>query len=68
MACNPDCRKANGRQCHCSVCHRTFTGISTFDQHRVGGTCVIGPRRVLSEKDGVWGSWGSTKGKVWWSQ
>lgn len=23
--------------CHCAVCHRTFTGITNFDAHRVFG-------------------------------
>ena len=26
-------------QCHCTVCHRQFGSISTFDAHRVDGRC-----------------------------
>jgi hypothetical protein len=24
------------RACHCSACHRTFTGLEAFDKHRSG--------------------------------
>jgi hypothetical protein len=27
------------RACHCSACHRIFTGIRGFDIHRRGGRC-----------------------------
>lgn len=30
---------------HCGACHTTFTGVSTFDQHRVNGQCSE-PERV----------------------
>lgn len=44
-------------QCHCSVCHETFGGISNFDRHRFNGECrrpediglAIGARGVWSE-------------------
>lgn len=34
---------------HCSVCHRTFTGVNTFDKHRVRGKCVD-PEAVVNKK------------------
>lgn len=66
VTCTDSCRKPNsgGRQAHCSVCHRTFSGVSGFDDHRKGGRCVL-PDDV-TEKDGLWGRWGTTDGKVWW--
>lgn len=33
--------------CHCAGCHRTFTGITAFDHHRVGGKCVDPAERGL---------------------
>jgi len=32
--------------CHCSACHRTFTSISAFDQHR-SGSHALGARHCL---------------------
>jgi len=32
--CTPECKKPTPFQAHCSVCHRTFGGISGFDRHR----------------------------------
>jgi hypothetical protein len=34
--------------CHCSACHRTFTGIHSFDKHRMNGKCVH-PEHVLDK-------------------
>lgn len=28
------------RTAHCGACHRTFTGITTFDKHRVRHKCI----------------------------
>lgn len=28
-----------GRTCHCGGCHKTFSAVSSFDRHRVGGKC-----------------------------
>lgn len=33
------------RVCHCSACHVTFTGVTTFDMHQVRGRCKH-PTRV----------------------
>lgn len=35
-------------ECHCSACHRQFTGITTFDMHRSGGECRK-PERLRDE-------------------
>lgn len=56
-------------RCHCSVCHRLFSGVATFDKHRSvtgeHGACLdpatltvnSGPRAGQPEmflRDGVW--------------
>ena len=39
--CRCGARWSGSRTAHCGgTCHRTFTGVSTFDAHRVGGRCV----------------------------
>lgn len=35
--------------CHCSGCHETFTGLSAFDIHRVGGQCCD-PAAIVNKK------------------
>lgn len=45
------------RSGHCSGCHRTFYGLTTFDRHRKGGECrypgdLPGPWWV--DDDGQW--------------
>lgn len=52
MSCTDECHKPSPFQAHCSVCHRSFTGVTWFDLHRVGGTCrELGD---LVEVDGLW--------------
>lgn len=58
MPCTSTCHKPRGRQCHCGVCHKSFSGIRTFDIHRREGTCNLVSWR-LTEKNGVWGFWGT---------
>lgn len=41
---------------HCSGCHRTFSGISAFDAHRVRSSCADPSTRDLIEVDGIWRS------------
>lgn len=53
---------------HCSACHETFSGVSTFDEHRKAGNgrgrCLdpltildsTGKRRMVRRADGVWRS------------
>lgn len=66
MACNSECRRARGRQAHCGACHKTFAGLRVFDDHRKGGACV--ELTGVSEKDGIWGTWGSSAGVPWWTK
>jgi hypothetical protein len=40
MTCRPDCHRPSRTQAHCSVCHRTFSGVGPFDQHRRDGRCI----------------------------
>lgn len=46
------CKRPTPSQAHCSVCHRTFSGVWWFDEHRRDGFCVM--PEVLEEVDGVW--------------
>jgi hypothetical protein len=55
MVCTKDCRRPTPHQAHCSVCHKTFNGYTTFDLHRVGGKCVV--VLTLKPNNGVWGNW-----------
>jgi hypothetical protein len=66
MPCTTECHKAHGRQAHCGNCHRSFTAVGTFDLHRRGGECWMPKIGGMTEKNGVWGNWGSTNGKKWW--
>lgn len=40
---------------HCGACHRTFAGVTYFDQHRRAFTCVD-PAGIegMREVDGIW--------------
>lgn len=63
MACTSECRAARGRQSHCGSCHKTFSGLTVFDDHRKDGACVdIG----LTEKNGIWGNWGTRQRQDHW--
>lgn len=52
--------------CHCPECHRTFTGITGFDLHRVGTLddrrCDVNQRdkrrnlRLVESRPGIWGA------------
>lgn len=65
MTCNSECRRPTGRMCHCGACHKTFVGITVFDEHRRGGQCVMNPD--WTEKNEVWGNWGSNN-NAWWAK
>lgn len=42
-------------QCHCSVCHRTFSILAHFDSHRKSGTCLDPVAMGLTPTDtGIW--------------
>jgi hypothetical protein len=45
MTCTPACVPPTPSQAHCGTCHYTFSGVSLFDAHRIGGTCHH-PRQV----------------------
>lgn len=38
-------------RCHCSACHRTFSGLTYFDMHRRYGKCV--DPGSIKKKDGT---------------
>lgn len=46
-------------RCHCSRCHRTFSGAHLFDRHQVRGACVdpaVLPGPPVELRDGIWRS------------
>lgn len=52
--CRPDCVTPTPAQAHCSVCHRTFGGVSRFDAHRDNGRCADPATLDMVETNGVW--------------
>jgi hypothetical protein len=41
--CTPDCIQPSRSQAHCTgphSCHRTFSGVGPFDEHRRDGQCA----------------------------
>lgn len=63
MTCTSDCPKVTPAQAHCTVCHRTFGGVSGFDKHRhklrhkeTGpmATCLDPGAFGYVERDGIW--------------
>lgn len=52
--------------CHCGGCHETFTGITAFDAHRVGGVCSwpVKVGLVLNAR----GYWASPAAEVDWRE
>ena len=52
MTCTDECHKPRPAQAHCSVCHKTFSAVTWFDIHRLGGKCNDIPGLV--EFDGLW--------------
>jgi hypothetical protein len=51
-----DCRASwyGGAMAHCATCHKTFGGVTGFDEHRKNGHCVI-PEGMQEVRPGVWG-------------
>jgi hypothetical protein len=47
-----DTRWTGANVCHCAACHRTFTGVSGFDRHRVRGVCTVA--RLFLDARGYW--------------
>lgn len=54
MACKGHCKDPTPAQAHCSVCHATFGGITSFTDHRKNGQCVEPLHAGLVLSDGVW--------------
>lgn len=56
MSCTPHCKVPSPSQAHCSArdCHRTFSGVGTFDRHRRDGACVDPASIGFVERDRVW--------------
>lgn len=54
-----DTRWSGARTAHCSGCHLSFTGMTTFDMHRNGGRCLrpwaMGMVAVPGRASEVWG-------------
>ena len=52
-------RWAGSLTCHCSVCHRSFSGVKHFDRHRRGGVCLdpaeIGLSLLVGRAFDCWG-------------
>ena len=50
-----DCRFTGGITAHCSACHRTFTGVKSFDRHQrlTGGGRVCLDPAGLTRRDGT---------------
>jgi hypothetical protein len=52
-------RWSGGRTAHCPTCHETFSGVSVFDQHRVGGRCAppaeLGMSLLATKSYRCWG-------------
>ncbi len=66
MSCDENCRKPINRQAHCSVCHKTFTGATWFDMHRIGGKCV--EVAGLEGRDGLWATPESHATRARWAK
>lgn len=41
-------------RCHCSKCHTTFGGLTSFDKHRKNEICLHPEELELIEKNNVW--------------
>lgn len=62
--CTSDCPRVTPGQAHCTVCGRTFGGVTGFDKHRfkTGAGRFRGPMAICLdpgsfgyvERDGVW--------------
>jgi hypothetical protein len=53
--CTDACVKPSASQAHCTVCHRTFGGVSGFDKHRRDGRCIDPETLGMRLTDvGVW--------------
>ena len=53
-----DSRWWGERMCHATCCHRTFSGITSFDLHKPGPGCVNPARsqKFVEVRPEVWGT------------
>lgn len=72
--CRKCCAVFSGRSEHCTICHRTFTGSTSGDRHRVGTHGVDRRCRSDSELSKVGlvinerGQWGfPAADREWWT-
>jgi hypothetical protein len=55
--------------CHATCCHRTFTGIYAFDQHRLGGECHNpADRGLVQVEKPQWSGWGCPGDDTRWDR
>lgn len=59
------CQLPTPSQAHCSVCHRTFSGMWAFDKHRRDGRCLDPAELGLVERDRIWRRPGSDRPTHW---
>lgn len=53
--CTALCIQPRPTNAHCSVCHRTFGTVTSFDRHRRGGECLDpAGLRMHPDPRGVW--------------
>lgn len=53
--CGLDCFRPTPSQAHCTVCHRTFGGVTGFDAHRRDGWCIDPTTLGMVQSDvGIW--------------
>lgn len=65
--CTGDCVKPTPAQAHCTVCHRTFGGVSNFDKHRRDGWCIDPSTLGMTLNDnGVWRVPLAESEQQWW--
>jgi len=52
--CSCDATWTGKNICHCSVCHRTFSGVTLFDKHRKvePGECTLAGE--MEFRNGMW--------------
>lgn len=52
--CRPGCHKPKNSECHCTVCHDSFSSADPFDLHRRDGYCLNPASVQLVLVDGIW--------------
>jgi hypothetical protein len=65
MSKHEGCKMPTPAQAHCSVCHRTFSGVTGFDRHRKNGQCLEPSALGMTEVNRVWRALGKPAAKSW---